>query len=361
MTRVAAMAKLSAETPFEPVLIERRELREHDVRVEIAYTGICHSDLHHAFNDRGTTTYPIVPGHEIAGVVAEVGAGVTRFAVGDRIGVGCTIDSCGECDACLAGLQQYCRRGNILTYGVRDYEGSMTYGGYSRSIVVNEHYAMQIPDSVSLESAAPLMCGGITLYSPLRHWKAGPGKKVGIVGLGGLGHIGVQIAAAMGAHTVVFNLDPRAEADALRFGADEFRVVTDPRAMTEGAGTFDIIISTVPATFDVNAYLNLLTIDGTFVNLGVPNEPLSIVPHSLLNNRRSISGSLSGGLPETQEMIEFCAEHGVVAEVETVSALELEDAYDRLARGDVRFRFVIDIGSLPSEQEVAERSSVVVS
>ncbi|MFE5708205.1 NAD(P)-dependent alcohol dehydrogenase [Rhodococcus koreensis] len=363
MPVTAARYKRSATEPFETILVERRELGPLDLRVDIAYAGICHSDLHHAHNDRGTTTFPIVPGHEIAGTVSAVGSEVTRFAVGDTAGVGCTIDSCRECKNCRAGLQQYCEKGNILTYNARDYAGNITYGGYSKNIVVDEAYVTRIPAGMSLQSAAPMMCAGITLYSPLRHWKAGPGKKVGIVGLGGLGHVGVQISAALGAETVVFNLSTGAAEDAKRFGAHEYRDVNDPASFSNGIGTFDLIISTVPANFDVNAYLNLLTVDGTFVNLGVPNDPLQIIPHSLLKFRRSISGSLSGGLGETQEMIDFCAEHGVGAEVEIITADAIDEAYERVARGDVRFRFVIDVSTIgePTSDSVLQLADSRIS
>lgn len=343
---VPALAKRSASRPFETVLLERRTLRPGDVRIEIVAAGICHSDLHHAFNDRGTTTYPIVPGHEIAGIVAEIGAEVTTVAIGDRVGVGCTVDSCKECDACLAGMQNYCFAGNVLTYNARGYDGQITYGGYSRSIIVDQNYVLHVPDALPLENAAPMMCAGITLYSPLKHWKAGPNSRVGIIGMGGLGHLGVQLAAALGAHTTVFNLSPEGRDDAIRFGAAEYRVVSDADAFAPERGRFDLLISTVPATFDVNQYLDLLTLDGTFVNLGVPNDPLSIVPHSLLRSRRSISGSLSGGIPETQEMLGFCAEHDVRAEVEVISASDIEHAYSRVGRGDVKYRFVVDVSTI---------------
>ncbi|WP_395802171.1 NAD(P)-dependent alcohol dehydrogenase [Arthrobacter sp. FW306-04-A] len=361
MTKVAARAMRGPEDTFETMLIDRRELGPEDIYIEIAYAGICHSDVHHARADWGHTMYPIVPGHEIAGVVTAVGSAVTKFAIGDRAGIGCMVDSCRKCDYCRAGLEQYCREGHVLAYNMIDREGRRTFGGYSESIVVDQAFAVKIPGNIPLEQAAPLMCGGITLYSPLRHWSAGPGKRVGIIGFGGLGHIGTQISSALGAHTIVFNLNPAAREDALRLGADEFRTTTEPNAFDGLEGSLDLIISTVPAKLDLDAYLRLLDVDGTFVNLGVPVEPLSIVPHSLLINRRSIAGSSIGGIAETQEMIDFCAAKGIGAQVEVIDANSIDDAYDRLSRGDVRYRFVIDTSTIRANAEtpvIAEHAAI---
>ena len=326
--------------------IERRPLGPRDVLIDIAYAGICHSDIDHARSVRGKTIYPLVPGHEIAGIVAAVGPEVTKFAVGDRAGVGNMVDACRECESCRAGLEQYCGGGRVLTYNSIGRDGQPTHGGYSEKIVVDEAFAVRIPNSIPLQNAAPLFCAGITLYSPLRHWQAGPGKRVAIVGFGGLGHVGVQIAKALGAHTIVFDLSPAKRDDALRLGADEFRIAADASTFAELANTLDLIISTVPANVDLDAYLGLLARDGTYVNLGVPDKPLSVSAMSLLRNRRSIAGTLSGGLPETQEMIDFCARHGIGAEVEVIDAARIDEAYERLLAGDVRYRFVIDIGTM---------------
>ncbi|MCC6196880.1 MAG: NAD(P)-dependent alcohol dehydrogenase [Burkholderiales bacterium] len=348
MLTIHARCTRGPRQPFEATTIERRTLGPRDVLIDIAYAGICHSDIDHAHSVRGNTMYPLVPGHEIAGVVAAVGAEVTKFAVGDHAGVGNMVDSCRECTNCRAGLEQYCSGRRVLTYNSIGRDGKPTHGGYSEKIVVEEHFAIRIPKSVPLARAAPLFCAGITLYSPLRHWGAGPGKRVAIIGLGGLGHVGVQLAKAMGAHATVFDLAPAKRADALRLGADDFRIATDAAAFSELVSSFDLIISTVPASVDLDAYLALLARDGTFVNLGVPDKPLSVAAMSLLRNRRSLAGTLSGGLPETQEMIDFCAEHGIGAEVEVIGADDIDRAYDRLLAGDVRYRFVIDIATMRS-------------
>jgi uncharacterized zinc-type alcohol dehydrogenase-like protein len=346
LVTVNARCTCGPREPFKPTTIERRDLGPRDVLIDIGYAGICHSDIDHARSVRGKTKYPLVPGHEIAGTVSAVGSEVTKFAVGDHAGVGNMVDSCRECDNCRAGLEQYCSGRRVLTYNSIGRDGQPTYGGYSEKIVVDERFAIRIPTSIPLQNAAPLFCAGITLYSPLRHWKAGPGKRVAIVGFGGLGHMGVQIAKAMGAHTTVLDLSPAKRDDALRLGADEYLIVTDASTFTDLANSFDLIISTVPANVDLDAYLGLLARDGTFVNLGVPDKPLSVFAMSLLRNRRSIAGTLSGGLPETQEMIDFCAEHGIGAEVEVIDADRIDAAYERLLAGDVRYRFVIDIATM---------------
>jgi uncharacterized zinc-type alcohol dehydrogenase-like protein len=332
--------------PFMATRIQRRPLGPRDVLIDIAYAGICHSDIDHARSTRGKTKYPLVPGHEIAGIVSAVGAEVTRLKVGDRAGVGNMVDSCRTCPSCREGLEQYCSGGRVLTYNSTGRDGRSTQGGYSEKIVVDEAFAVRIPPNLPLQNAAPLFCAGITLYSPLRHWKAGPGKRVAILGFGGLGHVGVQIAKALGAHTTVLELSAAKREDALRLGADDFRLTTDAATFADLANTLDLIISTVPVTLDLDAYLGLLARDGTLVNVGVPDEPLSVAAMSLLRNRRSIAGTLSGGLPETQEMIDFCAEHDIGAEVEVIHADQIDAAYERLLAGDVRYRFVIDIRTM---------------
>jgi uncharacterized zinc-type alcohol dehydrogenase-like protein len=349
MITARARAMVGPTDRFEAVTIERRDLGPHDVLIDISYAGICHTDVHHARSEFGTTHYPVVPGHEIAGTVSAVGSEVTKFAVGDQAGVGCLVDSCRDCDDCRAGLESYCRVGKVLTYNAIGRDGKVTLGGYSERIVVDEAFAVLIPATMSLASAAPLMCAGITMYSPLRHWHAGPGKRVAIIGFGGLGHVGVQIATAMGANTTVINKTEQQMDDALRMGAAGFRITKDPRTYDELASSFDLIISTVPASYDLDIHLNLLAHDGTFVNLGVPEKPLSIEPYSLLTNRRSIAGSMSGGIPETQEMVDFCAEHRIGAEVEIIEASYIDQAFDRLVASGVRYRFVIDASTFAGE------------
>nr|WP_315425785.1 NAD(P)-dependent alcohol dehydrogenase [uncultured Albidiferax sp.] len=330
------------QEPFVRTTIERRDPGPRDVLIDIAYAGICHSDVEHARSLRGKTTYPIVPGHEIAGTVSAVGAEVTRMKVGDRVGVGNMVDACGKCENCLAGLEQYCSGGRTLTYNSIGRDGKRTDGGYSQHIVVDERFVVRIPQSVALANAAPLLCAGITMYSPLRHWRAGPGSEVAIIGFGGLGHVGVQMARAMGARTTVLDLSPEKRDDALRLGADDYRLGTEPETFTALDSAFDLIISTVPIHADLDRYLGLLARDGVYVNLAVPALPLSISATALLTNRRSIAGTRSGGIAETQEMLDFCAEHGIAAEVEVIHADGIDDAYRRLLAGNVRFRFVID-------------------
>jgi len=305
--------------------------------------------VHHARAEFGHTYYPIVPGHEIAGTITAVGSDVTKFTVGDHAGVGCLVDSCRECSVCEAGLESYCRTGKVLTYNGVGRDGNVTLGGYSERVVVDERFAVRVPESMRLEATAPLMCAGITMYSPLRHWGTGPGKRIAIIGFGGLGHVGVQIAHAMGAHTTVINKTEQQADDARRFGADDFCTTGDPRTYEELADSFDLIVSTVPASYDLDIHLNLLAQNGVFVNLGVPEKPLSIEPYSLLTNRRSIAGSMSGGMPETQEMVDFCAEHRIGAQVEIIDAGYIDEAFDRLVASDVRYRFVIDARTFAGE------------
>jgi len=343
---VNAYAATSATDPLIPTAIERRDLDAHDVLIEIRYCGICHSDIHHARGEWGEAEYPVVPGHEIVGVVAEVGSEVTRYAVGDRVGVGCMVDSCGECASCRKGEEQYCLEGNTLTYGSIGKDGRLTQGGYSTHMVVTEDFVVKIPDGLELDVAAPLLCAGITTYSPLRHWGAGPGKKVAVVGLGGLGHMAVKLAHAMGAEVTVLSQSLKKREDALRLGADHYHATGDPDTFETLAGSFDLIVNTVSAKVDLDAYLSLLAVEGTMVNVGAPAEPMPISVFPLLLGRRSFAGSAIGGIRETQEMLDFCAEHQVGAEIELIPAAKINDAYERVLASDVRYRFVIDTSTL---------------
>jgi uncharacterized zinc-type alcohol dehydrogenase-like protein len=346
MTTVAAYAAPAAKAPLERTTIERRAVREFDVLIDIKFAGICHSDIHQAREGWGEATFPMVPGHEIAGIVSEVGPGVTKFQVGDRVGVGCMVDSCRECDNCKAGLEQYCTGGNVGTYNAVGKDGEPTYGGYSEKIVVDENYVLGIPEGISLDVAAPLLCAGITLYSPLRHWNAGPGKKVAIVGMGGLGHMGVKIAHALGAEVTVLSQSLSKQEDGLKLGADHYYATSDPQTFKDLRGTLDLIISTVSAPLDLGAYLSLLKTDGALVNVGAPEEPVSLNLFSVIGGRKTLAGSGIGGIPETQEMLDFCAEHGFGAEIELISADQINEAYERVLASDVRYRFVIDTATI---------------
>jgi len=346
MPTVNAYAATSATGPLGPVTIERRELGPHDVRIDIQYCGICHSDIHTVRGEWGDRPWPLAPGHEIAGIVSAVGGAVTKHAVGDRVGVGCLVDSCRECDNCKAGLEQYCSGGATQTYGSVDRDGTITQGGYSTQVVVTEDFVLRIPDGIELDAAAPLLCAGITLYSPLRHWGAGPGKRVAIVGLGGLGHMGVKLAHALGAEVTVLSQSLKKKEDGLRLGADHYHATGDPDTFERLAGSFDLIINTVSAKLDLDAYLGLLDVDGTLVNVGAPAEPLPVNVFSLIPQRRSFAGSMIGGLPETQEMLDFCAEHGIGSEIEVIPAEKINEALDRVVASDVRYRFVIDTTTL---------------
>lgn len=345
-TTVSAYAAPAAKAPLERTTIPRRSVGEHDVLIEIKYAGICHSDIHQARDGWIEGIYPMVPGHEIAGIVAEVGPGVTKFAVGDRVGVGCMVDSCRECDNCKAGLEQYCTGGGVGTYNALDKNGEPTYGGYSTHIVVDEAFTLRIPDGLSLDVAAPLLCAGITLYSPLAHWQAGPGKNVAIVGLGGLGHMGVKIAHALGAEVTVLSQSLRKQEDGLKLGADHYYATSDEATFEKLAGTFDLIVSTVSAPLPFDRYLSLLKTDGTLVNVGAPEEPVSLNVFSLMLGRKSLAGSGIGGIRETQEMLDFCAEHGLGAEIELIRADQINDAYERVLASDIRYRFVIDTATI---------------
>jgi len=346
MTTVAAYAAPAAKAPLERTTIERRPVGEFDVLIDIKFAGICHSDIHQATEGWGQAIFPMVPGHEIAGVVSEVGPGVTKYTVGDRVGVGCLVDSCRECDNCKAGLEQYCTGGSVPTYNGVGKDGEPTYGGYSEKVVVDENFVVRIPDGLSLDEAAPLLCAGITTYSPLKHWNVGPGTKVAVVGMGGLGHLGVKIAAALGAEVTVLSQSLSKEADGRAFGAAHYYATSDPETFRELRNGFDVILNTVSAEIDLRAYLRLLRLDGVLVNVGAPAEPLPVDVFTLFGNRRSFAGSSIGGIRETQEMLDFCAEHGIVPETELIPASAINEAWARVLSSDVRYRFVIDIATM---------------
>ncbi|MHA7306512.1 NAD(P)-dependent alcohol dehydrogenase [Arthrobacter sp. TMN-49] len=346
MFTVNAYAAPSATGDLVPTTIERRAVGPHDVLIEIKFAGVCHSDIHTVRGDWGPQSYPLAPGHEITGIVTEVGAAVTSHALGDRVGVGCMVNSCGECANCQAGEEQYCLAGNTGTYGAVDRDGTITQGGYSTHVVVTENFVVSIPDGLGLDVAAPLLCAGITTYSPLHRWGAGPGKKVAVVGLGGLGHMAVKIAHAMGADVTVLSQSLKKLEDGLRLGADQYYATSDETTFTELAGSFDLIINTVSAAIDINAYLRLLKLDGALVSVGAPAEPLPVQVFSLILGRRSFAGSAIGGIRETQEMLNFCADHGIGAEIEVIPASKINDAYQRVLASDVRYRFVIDAATL---------------
>ncbi|WP_410511233.1 NAD(P)-dependent alcohol dehydrogenase [Paenibacillus sp. BR2-3] len=346
MCKTHVLSVPSAKAPFEKTTIERRGLRSNDILIDIKFCGICHSDIHNAFDEWGGGIFPMVPGHEMAGVVTAVGTEVTKFAVGDRVGVGCFVDSCGECEYCLVGEEQFCTKGVINSYNSYDYNGDLTYGGYSQKIVVKEEFVVRIPDSLELDVASPLLCAGITTYSPLKKWNAGPGKKVAIVGMGGLGHLAVQYAHAMGAEVTVLSQSMSKKSESLEFGADHYYATSDSATFTELAGRFDLILNTVSSNLNVDAYLSMLRVDGTLVNVGAPSEPDKYHVFSLILSRRSIAGSLVGGIRETQEMLDFSAEHGIAPKIEVIDAEQVDEAYERILRSDVRYRFVIDMSTL---------------
>ncbi len=346
MSTAHAYGAPAAADPLVPLQIERREVGPKDVAIDIHFCGICHSDIHHARGEWGRINYPTVPGHEIAGLVTAVGADVSKYAVGDRVGVGCMVNSCRECESCQRGEEQYCLKGNTQTYGSKDRDGTITQGGYSSHVVVDEDFVLGIPEGIELDAAAPLLCAGVTMFSPLRHWQAGPGKQVAIVGLGGLGHMGVKLAKAMGAEVTVLSQSLRKQEDGLRLGADHYYATSDPATFKELRGRFDLIVNTVSANIDLNAFLGLLKLDATLVNVGAPPEPLGVQVFSLIGQRRSFAGSLIGSIAETQEMLDFCAEHGITAEIERISADQVNEAWERVLASDVRYRFVIDNSTL---------------
>ncbi|HSA60306.1 MAG TPA: NAD(P)-dependent alcohol dehydrogenase [bacterium] len=346
MQTTPAYAARSPKEPLAPFEIQRREPGPNDVQIDIKFCGICHSDIHQARDEWGGASFPMVPGHEIAGIVSKVGAKVTRFKTGDHAGVGCLVDSCRECKDCKAGLEQYCLK-PVWTYNSVEKDGkNPTYGGYSTRIVVDEHFVLQIPKNLPLDRAAPLLCAGITLYSPLRHWKTGPGSRVGVIGLGGLGHMGVKIAKALGADVTVLSHSKKKEADARRLGAQNFFLTSDPRTLDQNAGKFDLLVNTVPVEIDWERTLNLLDRDGALVLLGVPDAKPTLHPTTLILRRRSLAGSVIGGIAETQEMLDFCGKHEIASEIETIPIQKVNEAYERTIQGDVRYRFVIDLESL---------------
>lgn len=352
MLATPAYAAASATTALAPWSIERREPGPHDVLIDIAYCGVCHSDIHQARDEWGGSIFPMVPGHEIVGTVAKVGGAVTKWKTGDKVGVGCFVDSCRECAACKDGEEQFCANGMSATYngyernGVKLDRNRPTYGGYSTRVTVDENYVVRIPEAMPLDRAAPLLCAGITTYSPLRHFGVKAGDKVAVVGLGGLGHMGVKIAHAMGAHVTVLSHSPGKRDDALRLGADDFLATKDAGVFEKNARRFDFILDTVSAPHDYNAYLNLLRRDGTMVLVGAPDEPAPLQPFALIVGRRRLAGSLIGGIAETQEMLDFCAQHDVASDIELIRMDQINEAYERMIKGDVRYRFVIDIASL---------------
>ena len=352
MYQAKAYSAGSATSPLASTTIARRDPSEHDVQIEILFCGICHSDLHQVRNEWSNvmpTVYPCVPGHEIVGRVTRAGAAVTGFKPGDLAAVGCMVDSDGTCPECHAGLEQFCPN-MVLTYNSPDkHLGGVTYGGYSDSIVVDERFVLRVPSNLNLAGAAPLLCAGITTYSPMRHWCVTNGEKVGVVGLGGLGHVAVKIAHALGAHVVVFTTSPHKKDDALRLGADEVIVSRNAGEMRKHASSFDFILDAVSAEHDINAYLNLLRRDGNFTLVGLPPKPFAVAAPSLLFGRRSLSGSIIGGIAETQEMLDFCGVHNITADVEVIPIQKLDEAYERLLKSDVKYRFSIDMASLKSE------------
>jgi uncharacterized zinc-type alcohol dehydrogenase-like protein len=341
---VPALAAAGPEEPLKPTRIERRDPGPYDVVIEIAYTGICHTDIALLHNEWMPGIFPMVPGHEITGSVVAAGSDVTRHVVGDRVGVGCYVDSCRECVNCLAGEEQHCLKGEVITYGSYDYSGAVTYGGYSRQIVVDENYVLRIPEALPLDVAAPLLCAGITMFTPLRHWNTGPGKKVAIVGMGGLGHIGIRLAHAMGAEVTVLSRTLSKRDDGLRLGADHYFATSDPATFTSLDSSFDLVLNTVSGAIDLDAYLGLLRLDGVLVNAGIDPAAASFHP-MLLGARRVLTATKNGSMRRTQEMLDFCAEHGVRADIETVKVADVSTALDRLERGDVRYRFVIDVST----------------
>jgi uncharacterized zinc-type alcohol dehydrogenase-like protein len=345
-TNARAYGAQAADAVLAPLQIERRELGPHDVRIDVKFCGICHSDIHFTRGEWGTVPYPAIPGHEIAGIVAAVGHQVAGFKLGDRVGVGCMVNSCRECENCQNGEEQYCLKGNTGTYGSTDRDGTITYGGYSDHVVVNEDFVLRIPDSLELEVAAPLLCAGITTYSPLRHWSAGPGKQVAVVGLGGLGHMAVKLANAMGAEVTVLSQSLRKKDDGLKLGAAGYYATSDDATFGQLAGRFDLIINTVSAKLDIGRLLGLLKTDGAIVNVGAPPEPLPVQVFALIMQRRSFAGSAIGGIRETQEMLDFCAEQGIGAEIELIPAGRINEAWERVLKSDVRYRFVIDNATL---------------
>lgn len=350
-TNIKAYGTKAAEAPLNQMDIKRRKPTPHDVEIDILFCGVCHSDLHTARSEWGPSMYPCVPGHEIVGKVISVGEHVKKFKVGDVVGVGCMVDSCRACQYCEEDLEQFCESGMTGTYNAPDKHipGAFTFGGYSESVVVHEHYVLRIPEHMDLAAAAPLLCAGITTYSPLRHWQVGPGKKVGVVGIGGLGHMGIKIAKAMGAEVVAFTTSESKFAEAKRLGADEVVLSKDKAQMAAYKGKLHFILDAVSAQHDINAYLNLLRVDGSLALVGAPEHPLPVAAFSLIMGRKSFAGSMIGGIAETQEMLDFCGQHHIVADIEMIDIQNINEAYERLLNGDVKYRFVIDMASLKGQ------------
>ncbi len=347
MIQVKGYAAQTPETDLAPWQFERREVGEHDVQFNILYCGVCHSDLHQIKNDWFPGIFPMVPGHEIVGTVSKVGSAVTKYKEGDLVGVGCMVNSCRECDNCKEGLQQYCENGSSQTYnGLEQDKKTPTYGGYSNTIIVDEDFVLSISDKLNLPAVAPLLCAGITTYSPLRHWKVGKGHKLGVVGLGGLGHMAVKFGVAFGAEVTVLSTSPDKEQDARKLGAHKFVVTKDDEQLKAVKGYFNFIIDTVSAKHDLNAYLHLLKRDGVMICVGVPSEPSPVAAFSILDGRKSLAGSSIGGIPETQEMLDFCAEHNIVSDIEMIDIKDITSSYERMLKGDVKYRFVIDMATL---------------
>jgi len=346
MNKINAYAAVKAKDPLKPFQIERRDPGPNDVVIDILYCGVCHSDIHQARDEWGKGAFPMVPGHEIAGTVSKIGSAVSRYKLGDKVGVGCFVDSCRTCGSCQEGFEQYCELGANLTYNGREKNGSPTLGGYSTQIVVDEQFVLRIPDNLPLDKAAPLLCAGITTYSPLRHWKIKSGDKVAVVGLGGLGHMAVKLAAAMGAEVTVLSTSDRKKEDALRFGAKHFINTSDRSIFKKYANHFDFMLNTAAGNIDLSAYLGLINRDKTMVLVGIPEDQLSIAPAALIMKRKQLAGSLIGGIKETQEMLDFCGKHDITSEIELIPIEKINEAYDRVVKGDVRYRFVIDNGTL---------------
>ena len=350
MIRTKGYAAAGPKAVLRPYTFERRDPGPHDVVIDIKYCGICHSDIHQARDEWGDAIFPMVPGHEIAGIVSYAGAAVTKYRVGDRVGVGCFVDSCRTCESCRQGIEQYCRNHIAFTYnGTEMDEKTPTMGGYSQRMVVDENYVLRIPESLPLDAAAPLLCAGITLYSPLRHWQVGPGKRVAIIGLGGLGHMGVKLAHALGAEVTVLSQTLKKRDDGIRMGADAYYAAADPQTFETLQNSFDLIVNTVSSPMDWNQYLALLKLDGTMVVLGVPERAVPIEAFAVIHNRRSLAGSSIGGIRETQEMLDFCAQHDILPDIEVIPIQQVNEAYERVLKSDVRYRFSIDMGTLEND------------
>lgn len=344
--KVSGYAAQQAKAALGPYSFERRAPSDHDIVIDIGYCGICHTDIHQVGDEWGGSKFPMVPGHEITGTVSQVGPKVTRYKTGDRVGVGCFVNSCRKCGPCSKNLEQYCTEGMVTTYNGTEKDGTPTQGGYSNKIVVDENYVLSIPDNLPLDKAAPLLCAGVTLYSPLVHWKAGPGKKVAIIGLGGIGHMGVKLAHALGAEVTVLSHSLKKQEDGKKLGADHFYATSDPATFEKLKGYFDLMINTVSAELDWNKYLDLLALDGAMVIVGIPEKEIPVGSYPLVAGRRSIAGSLIGGIKETQEMLNFCSKNNIASEIEVIPIQKVNDAYKRILASDVRYRFVIDMKSL---------------